>query len=81
MPSCTVPMFSKIDVTSQLTQPAAVTVCHASGNAVATTPASTMPRPHSVRPIAAVLTSSSAFSTVKQVWNRVIIARCERMAP
>jgi hypothetical protein len=33
-------MFSKIDVTSQLTQPAAVTVCQASGSAVATIPAS-----------------------------------------
>ena len=76
MPSCTVPMFSKIDVTSQLTQPAAVTVCHASGNAVATTArVDRCLAPQSVSPIAAVLTSSSAFSTVRQVWNRVIIAQ------
>ncbi|MNG38219.1 hypothetical protein D3C84_1258360 [compost metagenome] len=66
MPSCTVPMFSKIDVTSQLTQPAAVTVCHASGNAVATAPASIAPWPQSVRPIAAVPTSNKAFRNVSE---------------
>ena len=38
MPSCTTPMFSKMPVTSQLTQPATLAICQASGNAVATTP-------------------------------------------
>jgi hypothetical protein len=76
-----VPTFSKIEVTSQLTQPAALTVCQASGNAVATCPASIAPPTQSVIPMPAVLTSSNALSTVRQVWKRVIIARCVRMAP
>ena len=41
MPSCTTPMFSKMPVTSQLTQPATLAICQASGSAVATTPALT----------------------------------------
>ena len=75
-------MFSKIDVTSQLTQPAAVTVCHASGNAVATAPASIVPWPQSVRPDGRPCsTSNSAFSNVSEKWNRVIIRKCLRIAP
>ena len=35
-------MFSKMPVTSQLTQPATLAICHASGSAVATTPALTV---------------------------------------
>jgi hypothetical protein len=40
MPSCTTPTFSKMPVTSQLTQPATLAICQASGSAVATVPAS-----------------------------------------
>ena len=80
MPSCTTPTFSKIAVTSQLTQPAAFAVCHASGNAVATIAAVTAPCAQSVRPITAVPTSSAAFSTVSQIKNFVIIAVCAAIA-
>src|ERR1043166_4783058 len=52
MPSCTTPTFSKIAVTSQLTQPAALAVCQASGSAVATMPALTLPCAHRYTPIA-----------------------------
>ena len=73
-------MFSKIAVTSQLTQPAAFTVCHASGSAVATIAAPTMPFAHSVRPIAAVPTISHAFSTVSQIRKNVIMRVCAAIA-
>jgi hypothetical protein len=62
MPSCTTPMFSKMPVTSQLTQPATLAMVQASGSAVATVPASMAPRAHSTMPMAAVPTSSSALS-------------------
>ena len=80
MPSCTTPTFSKIAVTSQLTQPAALAVCQASGSAVATTPALTVPCAHSKRPMAAVPTSSAAFSAVSQNWKRVITPMCAAIA-
>ena len=54
-------MFSKMPVTSQLTQPATLAICQASGSAVATTPALTAPVGPQPMPIAAVPTSSSAF--------------------
>ena len=79
MPSCTTPTFSKIAVTSQLTQPAAFAVCHASGNAVATIAALTVPSIQSARPMAAVPTSSAALSTVSQIKKRVIIRVCAAM--
>ena len=44
MPSCTTPMFSKMSVTCQATQPAMLTICQASGSAVATMPTLTWPR-------------------------------------
>ncbi len=67
-------------MTSQLTQPAAFAVCHASGSAVATIAALTAPCAQSVRPIAAVPTSSAAFSSVSQIRNLVIIAVCAAIA-
>ena len=53
MPSCTTPIFSKMPVTSQLTQPATLAIVQASGSAVATVPASTTPWLHKVMPMAA----------------------------
>ena len=69
MPSCTTPMLSKIPVTSQLTQPATLAICQASGNAVATTPAPTVPCAHSQMPIAAVAVRSAAFITESENMN------------
>ena len=54
MPSWTMPMFSKMPVTSQLTQPETLAICQASGSAVATMPAPIAPSLHSTMPIAAV---------------------------
>ena len=81
MPSCTTPMFSKMPVTSQLTQPATLAICQASGSAVATTPALTWPCPHSVMPMPAVLTSSSAFIMDSQAMKRVISRMWAAIAP
>ena len=81
MPSCTTPTFSKIPVTSQLTQPATLAICQASGSAVATTPAVTCPCPQSVMPIPAVLTSSSAFIVASTAMKRVMRRMCAAIAP
>ena len=81
MPSCTVPTFSKMPVTSQLTQPAALAVCQASGSAVATTPALTAPCAQSAMPIAAVPTRSSAFIAVSEIMKRVMSPMCALIAP
>jgi hypothetical protein len=81
MPSCTTPMFSKMPVTSQLTQPATLAIVQASGSAVATVPASIWPWPHSVMPMPAVLTSSSAFRAESVVMKRVMSRMWARMAP
>ena len=72
MPSCTMPMFSKMPVTSQLTQPDTLAICQASGSAVATMPGPIAPWLHSTMPIAAVLTSSSAFMIASVVMKRVM---------
>ena len=74
-------MFSKMPVTSQLTQPATLAICQASGSAVATTPASMVPRPQSVMPMPAVLTSSSAFIVDSVAMKRVISRMCAAIAP
>src|SRR3954469_18303775 len=76
----TTPTFSKIAVTSQLTQPAAFAVCHASGRAVATTPALMLPCAHRYTPIAAVQTRSAAFSAVSPIWKRVMTPMCAFIA-
>jgi hypothetical protein len=80
MPSCTTPMFSKMPVTSQLTQPATLAMLHASGSAVATVPASIRPWPHSAMPMPAVLTSSSAFIVDSVNMKRVISRMCLAIA-
>ena len=46
MPSCTVPMFSKIEVTLRATQPAMLVICQASGSAIATAPTAMRPLLH-----------------------------------
>ena len=80
MPSCTTPMFSKMPVTSQLTQPETLATCQASGSAVATTPAPISPCAQSQMPMAAVLTRSSAFITVSEKWNWVMSRMCRPIA-
>ena len=65
-------MFSKMPVTSQLTQPATLAICQAIGNAVATSPALTWPTLHNTMPMLAVLTSSSAFSVDSVAMKRVV---------
>jgi hypothetical protein len=62
-------MFSKMPVTSQLTQPATLAICHASGSAVATTPALTAPSAQSQMPTVAVAVSSAAFIADSQNMN------------
>ena len=55
MPSCTVPTFSKIEVTLQATQPDMLVICQDSGSAVATVPSSMRPlrqQPHRERRVA-----------------------------
>ncbi len=59
-------------VTSQLTQPATLAICQASGKAVATRPALTCPCDHSTTPMLAVLTSSSAFIVANVPMKRVV---------
>ena len=73
-------MFSKMPVTSQLTQPATLAICQASGSAVATTPALTVPCAHSQMPIAAVPVSSAAFITDSANMNCEISCMCAAIA-
>ena len=80
IPSCTSPMFSKMPVTSQLTQPATLAICHASGSAVATSPAPITPSLHSAMPMAAVEVSSRAFITDSVNMKRVIRRMCAAIA-
>ena len=68
-------------VTSQLTQPATLAICQASGSAVATTPALTSPCPQSVMPMPAVPTSSSAFIVERMAMNRVMSRMWAASAP
>ncbi|MNC91047.1 hypothetical protein D3C83_72350 [compost metagenome] len=74
-------MFSKIPVASQLTQPAMLEICHASGSAVATTPAPMVPSAHSQMPIAAVPVSSIAFITASANMNFEMSCMCAASAP
>ncbi len=62
-------MFSKMPVTSQLTQPATLAICQASGSAVATTPALTTPCAQSQMPMTAVPVRSAAFITASANMN------------
>ncbi len=80
MPSWTTPIFSKMPVTSQLTQPATLAICQASGRAVATTPAFTAPCAHSQMPIAAVPVRSMAFITASANMNCEISFMCAAIA-
>ena len=73
-------MFSKMPVTSQLTQPATLAICQASGSAVATTPALTVPCAQSQMPIAAVPVSSAAFIADSQNMNCEISRMCAPIA-
>ena len=73
-------MFSKMPVTSQLTQPATLAICHASGSAVATMPAVARSRLHSTMPMPAVPTSSIAFMVASMPMNLVMSRMCAAMA-
>ena len=75
------PMFSKMPVTSQLTHPDTLAICHASGSAVATTRAPMMSWLHRTMPMADVDTSKSAFITDSVNMKRVIRRMCAAMAP
>ena len=75
------PMFSKMPATSQLTQPATLAICQARGNAVATTPALTVPCAQSQIPMAAVPVNSAAFITDRANMNWEISFMCAAMAP
>ena len=61
MPSCTVPIFSKIEVTLRATQPAMLFSCQASGMAVATAPMAICPADHCHSATAAIDTIRRAF--------------------
>ena len=61
MPSCTVPIFSKIDVTLRATQPAMLVICQDSGSTIATDPTEMRPLFHCQIASDAVETISVAF--------------------
>ena len=63
MPSCTVPMFSKIEVTLRATQPAMLVICQDSGSTIATDPSVMRPLLHCQIARLAVATISIAFIT------------------
>jgi hypothetical protein len=77
MPSCTVPTFSKIEVTFCATQPAMLAICQAMGMAIATVPTGTRPCTHSSTATAPVLVTSSAF-VIACTMNQVVINRSWR---
>jgi len=80
MPSWTTPTFSKIEATSQLTQPATFEICQTSGSAVATVPAPIVPSAHSHSPIVAVPASSAEFSSASTTMNAVVVRMCAAIA-
>ena len=82
MPSWTTPTFSKMPlVTSQLTQPATLAICHASGSADRDDAGAGLGRwPTAASPIVAVLTSSSAFITESVAMKRVVTRMCAAIA-
>ena len=59
--SCTMPTFSKMEVTLSDTQPAMLDSCQASGSAMATVPTLTAPRVHSQTASTPVPTTMQAF--------------------
>ena len=65
MPSCTTPIFSKIEVTFCATQPATFEICQVSGTAIATSPTESAPMLQSQSAIAAVPTTIAALSTAR----------------
>ena len=77
MPSWITPTFSKIEVICQATQPAMLTICQASGSAIATVPTSTFPRVHNTSASAPVPVTIAALSEDRQKENRVL-SRSER---
>ena len=77
MPSWITPTFSKIDVTCNATHPPMLTICHASGSAMATVPTSTLPRVHNTSASAPVLVTIVALSEDRQKLNSVL-RRSER---
>ena len=77
MPSWITPMFSKIEVICQATQPAMLTICQASGSAIATVPTSTLPWLHSTSASAPVPVTIMALSVDRHSPNTVL-SRSER---
>jgi hypothetical protein len=71
------PIFSKIDVICQATQPAMLTICQASGSAIATVPTSTLPCVHNTSASAPVPVTIVALSADRQKPNSVL-SRSER---
>ena len=69
-------MFSKMPATSQLTQPATLAICQASGSTMATTPAPTAPSAQSQMPATAVPVSRTAFIAASQNMNCEINCMC-----
>src|SRR5262249_2303196 len=67
----------EIDVTCNATQPAMLTICHASGSAIATVPTSTLPRDHKISASAPVPVTMVALSEDRQKLNSVL-SRSER---
>ncbi len=74
MPSCTVPTFSKIEVTFCATQPAILAICQAMGMAMATVPTGTRPCTQSSTATAPVLVTSRAF-VIACTMNQVVMRR------
>ena len=72
MPSCTTPIFSKMAVTCQATQPEMFTICQASGSAIATVPTETCPCAHSSSARPPVDVTITAFSDDSESPNSVL---------
>ena len=72
MPSCTVPICSKMVVILPATHPDMDTICHASGSAMATIPTARSPVDHSTIDRPPTLTSITALMAVSVKLNNVI---------
>ncbi len=80
IPSCTVPMFSNVEVTFWATQPARAVICHAIGKAIATVPTAMRPSLQSHTATAPVPTISTAFNSVCVTAKPVISRNWRRKA-
>ena len=76
MPSCTTPMFSKMLVICQATQPDAATICMVIGSAMATVPTAIWPPCQSQMAKAPVKVINSALSMVSASPSAVLMRNC-----